>query len=95
MTEPDISKDSAIHILQRIREAAESALAAGVACVCLTVRRDSPPTASHVLLATHSGPRGELLNVMPDATGFRVVGRFRCAAVISWCTKTIATILQS
>jgi hypothetical protein len=94
-----VNRETAIATLQGIRAAAESALADGVACVCLTLRREHPPTGEKVLLYGHSGPRGELLNATANGTGkdhhWKVVARFRAAKLITCTTKTIETLLKA
>lgn len=94
-----MNRETAIATLQGIRAAAESALAEGVACVCLTLRREHPPTGGNVLLYGHSGPRGELLNATAIGTGkehhWKVVARFRAAKLITCTTKTIQTLLRA
>jgi len=93
------TRDQAIQTLQGIRAAAESALAEGVACICVTVLREHPPSGGMVLLCGHSGPRGELLNAVPivhaEQAAWRVTARFRAAKLIVFCGKTIETILKA
>lgn len=99
MTAPTVTRETAIRTLQNIRAAAEHALAEGVACICLQLRREHPPTGETVNLYGTSGPRGELLNAVPfvegDQHGWRVVARFRASKVIQCTTKSIETILKT
>jgi hypothetical protein len=94
-----MNRETAIATLQGIRAAAESALSEGVACICIVLRRDNAPKGEHVLLYGHSGPRGELLQAMPEGTGtdhhWKVVARFRAAKLITCTTKTIETLLKA
>lgn len=97
MNQPAVTKQLAIQTLQEIRAAAEAALQDGVACICVTVHRDHAPTGDNVMLCGHSGPRGELLNAVhvDGQHAWRVTGRFRAAKLITFCAKTIESILKA
>jgi hypothetical protein len=95
----EVTKDTAIETLQSIRAAAEAALKDGVACICVTLFREHPPTGDCVNLCGHSGPRGDVLNAVHVTESgqhwWRVTGRFRAAKLITFCAKSIETILKA
>jgi len=95
----EVTKDTAIETLQSIRAAAEAALKDGVACICVTLFREHPPTGDCVNLCGHSGPRGDVLDAVHVTESgqhwWRVTGRFRAAKLITFCAKSIETILKA
>lgn len=87
----NMKRHEAIEIVQKIRAAAELALADGSGVIALALTRETAPTAERIRLTGHGGPIGDVLNAKPDVQGrgWHVVGRFQCAAVIRWATKSI------
>lgn len=91
----EVTKETAIEMLQRIRTTAENALANGSSCVFLVIRRESPPRGEMVIMCQTEGPRGRVINAVHVKDYWRVTASFQAMTVAAWCSQKINEIISA
>ena len=90
-----VTKETALQMLQRIRDAAEDAIAQQSSCVFLVLRREHPPRGEFLIMCQTEGPRGQVINAVHRDGMWKVTASFRAKAVRVWCEKKIQSILET
>lgn len=90
-----VTKETALQMLQRIRDAAEEAIAQKSSCVFLVLRREHIPRGKFLIMCQTEGPRGQVVNAVHRDGMWKVTACFLASAVKVWCEKKIQTILKT